>query len=703
MNFIKTFLASLLAFVVGGIVLVVFTSMFFVGLMMSVGDMNMMNMGLGGGPTKMTDNTVLKIDLENGVTDSPAFSPISRGSFGGFSFNRSNSILQVLDAVEQAAWDDQIKGIYIDVRHGSISAANLEELRGALVKFKEESGKFVISYGESYSQLGYYLSSVADRVYMNPEGDLLWTGLSSNVMFYKGLLDKLGIQTEVVRHGSFKSAVEPFIMDRMSPENRLQTSTMLSSLWQVIVDDVAASRGIDTAVLDNYATDLAVESAAQAVALGLVDGLLYEDQVMNLLGRLASGDAGLDDIDADVQGEWANGQALDEGVARGFALDIEDDELAGDGSGEVTEEEISAAVDSVFAGMDGENAGEWIEEIEAPAEAEETDSSDGGWEYDAEKTKKYDIEDSGVEPVLMSLNGYISHMDIPMSKMKSKNRVAVIYADGDIMEGKSEEGIVGSKTVAAKLAEARKDKTVKAIVLRVNSPGGSALASEVMWREMKLARAQKPVVVSMGSVAASGGYYIACPADVIVADRMTLTGSIGVFGLLFDASKALKDKMGLTVDVVRTNPSADLGSPFRAVSQYEKRKLQKSVEQVYATFVGHVAAGRNMTVKDVDAVGGGRVWSGVNALENGLIDGFGSLRDAIDMAAQTAGVDGDYDVWQMTANVDNFSAIFHSLSNSHAKAVQSELGEAFAYYNSVARMLSKEGVQARVPYLIEIQ
>jgi protease-4 len=302
----------------------------------------------------------------------------------------------------------------------------------------------------------------------------------------------------------------------------------------------------------------------------------------------------------------------------------------------------------------------------------------------------------------VSLSGYISATAASASHT-SDNLVRVIYADGSIVDGTSSRGTAGSETVAEKLAEAREDDDVKAVVLRVNSPGGSALASEVMWREVELLKAKKPVVVSMGSMAASGGYYISCGADAILADRTTLTGSIGVFGLFGSIDKTLRNKLGVTVDMVRTNPSADMGSIYRPLSQNEVAVGMKQIEWVYSTFVGHVSAGRNMSYEAVDAIGGGRVWSGLDAMQIGLIDGFGGIREAINLAADRAGVASDFSIDQPSGPSTPFEAFMQALNSAKAARIKGELGEAMAHYNTLQSVLSDRGVQARLPYVIEIQ
>ncbi len=589
MNFWKTFLASLLAVVVGfGLVIMLWT-MIVVGMVAT----------FGSSPAVVVSHgSVLKLNL-GAVSDSPSASPLE-----GFDFQRMTvvprvTLLKTIQAIQAAASDDRIEGIYMNFDEGvNVSLASLEEIRAELEKFKE-SGKFVVAYEEAYSQLAYWFASVADEVYTNPAGGMEWTGLSSMVMFYKGLLDKLGIEPVVVRHGSFKSAVEPLITDRMSPENRLQYEKMTGSLWGMVVEQVAESRGISATDLQSWADDLTIDSPAAAVEKGLIDDLWYEDQVMDKIGELS--------------------------------------------------------------GMVGDE-----------------------------------------EPEIVSLSDYVTQVsDVNLS---SKNKIAVIYAEGSIVSGSGSQGEVGSESMVEKIRKARDDKNTVAVVLRINSPGGSALASEVMWRELELLKAEKPLIVSMGAMAASGGYYIAAPADAIYADRSTLTGSIGVFGLFYNFGGALKDKLGVTTDVVNTGRYADMGSAFRSPSSAELAYVQKSVEEVYSTFIGHVADGRNMTTEAVDEIGQGRVWAGADALEIGLIDGYGGLVDALSLAAERVGVSDDFRIWEVKGEESPFDALFSSLSVSiRTWALREELGAAFSHYQYLRGMMDEGGIQARMPYVVEIR
>lgn len=590
MNFFKSFLAALLAFFVANILWFVLGLLFIIGIAASIGS------------SKITvqPDSVLHIDFSTNIVDAPSTDPFAVVDVYSMSVSQSNTMMQVMNAIEAAADDDRIKGIYINLTGSGGAPINLvEEIRAEIERFKK-SGKFVISYGETYSQGGYYLSSVADSVYLNPKGEMDWRGMAMQVMFYKGLLDKLDIQPEVFRHGSFKSAIEPYIMNRMSPENRLQMETLANSIWGTMVESIAASRNLSIDSLNDYASNLSAVAAEEALDKKMVDGLKYEDEVEDIL-----------------------------------------------------------------------------------------------------REKMYLDADEDIN--FITLSDYIASM-IPNTGKSSKNRIQIIYADGQIVSGSSSKGMLGASTLAEQLAEARMDENVKAVVLRVNSPGGSALASEVIWREMELLREQKPIIVSMSSYAASGGYYISSPADVIVTDKTTLTGSIGVFGLKFNVGKALSDKVGITFDVAKTNPSADMGSLVRGVTPREREVIMKSIEDVYTTFVNHVAEGRNMTFDSVDAIGQGRVWSGADAKQIGLVDDFGGLREAILIAADKAEITDDFRVSESVNTPSGLAAILGSIeARISERKLRAEFGEYCDQYRSIRSLMDNQGVQALWPYDIALQ
>ena len=594
-QFIRTFLACLLALVVAGVL----ASVFFVMVIASFGTVFMEKV------PEVKEKSVLRIDFSDPVFDNPDYTPLSLSGFSDLMNMqiRGYALIDVLKAIEAAETDDRIAGIYLNITpNARMGLATMQEIRNALSVFRR-SGKFIVSHSDFYTQSSYYLSSVADRVSLNPQGDVTWRGMASGTLFYKGLLDKLEVQVEAIRHGSFKSAVEPFIMDQMSPENRQQIEMLLGSLWGTVVRDIADSRGIDSAALQSFATNLEIKDASYARQLGMVDTLMYGQQVDQMLG------------------EW-------------------------------TEQE---------------------------------------------------------EPNYVSLRSYIDRILMEESNV-SKNKIAVVYAEGQIVDGKSREGLVGGETLARQLAVLKEDDEVKAVVLRVNSPGGSALASEVIWHEAEALRQEKPLIVSMGNMAASGGYYISAPADMILASPMTETGSIGVFGLMLNGEQGLKNKLGISVDVVKTNPSADMGMTVfgavgvRPLSQSEREYMQYGVEQVYKTFVGHVAEGRNLSVEEVDRIGGGHIWSGTDALNIGLIDGFGGLKEAISFAAERAGVSGDFRIVSPATDESRLTQIVKLLSaEARAQMFRGETGEVYEMYDMLRNMLYSNSIQALTPYRVEME
>lgn len=587
MNFIKTFLAGLLAFFVGSFLV------FFFWIVLLLGIAGSMEKRVAVHPS-----SILKIDFSETLTDSPTTDPLSGIDLFTMSAKRQLPLFKALRAIEAARDDDRIEGIYLRPNGGGGVAgmALLEELREAIDEFKQ-SGKFVVAYNETYSQGQYYLASVADSIYMQPEGGMEWAGLAMNVMFYKGLFDKLDLKAEVFRPTAckYKSAVEPFILDKMSPANREQSQELVSSLWSTLSQAVAQSRGMTVEQLNRMADGLEVSLADEALAHGLVDGLLYEDQM-----------------------------------------------------------------DDVFAGLGVET-------------------------------------DSGGDYRFISLGDYAEQVGIDLKKI-SADEVAVVYADGAIVDGEGAGKDIYGNTLAATLADMRADDGVKAVVLRVNSPGGSALASDVIWREMELLRAEKPVVVSMGSYAASGGYYISCPADVIVANRMTLTGSIGVFGMFLDTREALKNKLGITVDGVKSNASADFAATS-PLTPLQRAMIMRGVDRVYETFTSNVAEGRNLPIEKVLDIAGGRVWTGADALGIGLIDTYGGLKTAIALAVDKAAMGENYRVREVVDMPTGLAAFLSSLNVSVREAfTRSSLGLMMEQYEEVRQAASQQGVVMYCPY-----
>lgn len=592
MNFIKTFLAALLAFVLGSLAILLF-GMFI--LFAIAGSMER--------TVTVKEGSILRIDFSEVINDAPSSDPLAGFDFRTLQSTRQLSLLKVLRTLEAAAVDDRIEGIYLRMNGtgGVTGTALIEELREAIELFKQ-SGKFVVAYNETYSQGQYYLASAADRIYLQPEGGMDWSGLSTSLMFYKGLFDKLDLKAEVFRPTvcKYKSAVEPYILDRMSEANREQMQALVDSMWGTIAEAVATSRGIDVERLNEIADKLQVTLPEDALKYGFVDGLLYEDQMKEVFAELG----------------------------------VEDD---GEGN--------------------------------------------------------YDF---------VSLGDYASMVGVDLDNLGA-DRVAVVYADGQIVDGEGYGDAVYGNSLAAELADVRRDEKVKAVVVRVNSPGGSALASDVIWREMELLRAEKPVVVSMGSYAASGGYYISCPADVIVADRLTLTGSIGVFGMFLNPIDALKNKLGITLDGVKSNASAGMGS-VEPLTPAQRASIMRGVDKVYETFTQDVAAGRNLPIEKVLDIAGGRVWSGSDALGIGLIDAYGGLKTAIALAVDKAGLGENFRVVEVTQQPSGLAAMLSTLNVSVRKAfVRSELQELFGGYDRVQRLLRMQGVLMYSPYEVELR
>lgn len=630
MKFWKTFLACLTALMVGGILL------WFVGAMI-IGGVSML---LTPSPTsQLRPSSVLQLDLGR-VSDSPVQSPLGQLDPNTLEFIPAQSTLQVIETISTATVDDNICGIYLRLgEYTEVSAAAVEEIRGALLEFRQ-SGKWIVAYDEVYSQVGYWLASVADRIYVNPVGGVDWHGLASQVMFYKGLLDKLDVKPQIIRHGTYKAAVEPFMTDRMSEANRTQTQTVVNSMWGVLVADVAEQRGLTPHYVSLLADRLMVDGAQAALDYGLVDGVMYEDEVLDFMSRLTK-----------------------------------DASLLTPRRAEITpDQEVEMAIPDV--------------KVNNLPQATAVDT---------------------LQTTTLNTPNIIAFADYCLLRPNtashiSRNKVAVIYAEGDIVSGRGYQQ-VGDKTLARLIRQARKDKGVKAVVLRVNSPGGSALAAEQIWHELELLRATKPLIVSMGAVAASGGYYIAAPADVIFADRLTVTGSIGVFGLFFNMGDALQNKLGITVDGVETSSHSDIGSPFRNMDAAEQRYFQKSVDDVYVTFVNRVAAGRNLSYERVDAVAEGRVWSGVDARRIGLVDDFGGLATAINVAADRAGVSSDFRIVELTEELSGLMQLLGTAGTAvRENILRQQMGILYEPWHEMRTLENKNGLRTEwlAPFVISL-
>jgi len=548
------------------------------------------------------NQSMLVIKLDNQIVDRAPNDPFSDLNIPGFGSAKKLGLDQIISSIEKAVDDDRIKCIYLDLSMVNGGMAAVEEIRNALIAFKDSTDKPIYAYGDMFDQKAYYLATVADRLVLNPQGAIDFRGLGGEITFYKNALEKLGVEMQIVRHGKFKAAVEPLMLEKMSDENREQTMVYLNSLWNQMLKGISEKRNIPVEKLNELADDvLTFRRSEKALEAGLVDALKYKDEVLDELREIT-------------------------GIAQGKGI-----------------------------------------------------------------------------PVI----GIANYAKAPAKKGKkstfSRDKIAVIYASGDIgMAMMGSEGISGDK-LSREIRKVRQDSSFKAIVLRIDSPGGSAYDSEVIWREVKLAADTKPVVVSMGNVAASGGYYIACAANKIVAQPNTITGSIGVFGTIPNAGELMNNKLGITTDVVKTNQHSDMPSLTRKMTDFERDLMQDYVENIYDVFLERVAEGRNMTKEAIDEIGQGRVWSGENALEIGLVDELGGLGRAIALAAELSGLE-EYRIVDLPALTDPFQEFLSGGSdNLRARFLKSALGKSAKYYEIVERAGKMKGVYALLPYSIEIR
>jgi protease-4 len=545
------------------------------------------------------NNSMLVIDLERQIVDRAPNDPFEDLEIPGFTQIKTIGLDQIQQSLEKAVYDDRIKGVYLKLSMTNGGMASVEEIRNMLIAFKDSCDKPVYAYGNMYDQKAYYLSTVADDVVVHPMGGVDFRGLGGEMMFFTNMLEKIGIDMQIIRHGKFKAAVEPFMLEKMSEENREQQLTYMGSLWNHMLQGISEKRNISVEELNAMADEVqTLKKGDDLVETGLVDAAKYKDEVLDDLREITGIKAGKD-------------------------------------------------VPSVEAG------------------------------------KYASVEVSG------------------KSKPYSRNKLAVIYASGDIGTSMGGEVIIGEK-IGREIRKARQDSSYKAIVLRVNSPGGSVFDSEVIWREVKLAAEEKTMVVSFGDVAASGGYYISCPADQIVAHPNTITGSIGIFGIIPEFSELLNEKIGISTDVVQTNENSNFLSLTRPMTEYERNMMQQNIEEGYDIFISHVAEGRGMTKEQVDEIGQGRVWSGENAKEIGLIDEFGGLQDAIDLAAEIAGLD-NYRTVALPEQLDPFQQMLKTGSdNIRTRYMKNKLGEKYRYLEFLERASHMNGIYARLPYELNV-
>ena len=584
------FLGNVLATIVG---IFVFTLLFFFGILF-IGAV------FGGDEQniEVKENSVIELNLSQIQYDYAG--KFSDPWVTAFSNETQIGLTDVIAAIKAAKNDENIKGISILNNYSSLGMAQSKAVRDALEDFKK-SGKFVMAYANSYSQQDYYLNSVANTIYINPVGEMEFKGMSSDVLFFKDFQEKTGVKMEVIRHGKYKSAVEPFLENKMSDANREQITALLNSIWNSVVVDIAKSRNVSVQKLNEIANGLLARTPEMAKAQKLVDIIAYEDVYHNAIKKL---------LKVDSKEDYESVSILD-----------------------YTQNFITTSIP--------------------------TDTSD---------------------------------------------EIAIIYAQGDIESGEGDVNVIGEGAMRRSIIEARDNEDVKAIVLRIDSPGGSALTSDLIWREIELAKKIKPVVVSMGNYAASGGYYIACNASKIFAEKNTITGSIGVFGILPNFS-GLSTKMGIYSEQVNTHQNAGNYNPFSPIDEKFKAVTLEGVEKVYSTFVSHVAKGRKMTFAQVDAIAQGRVWTGSEALKLGLVDKIGGLDDAITEAARLSKTKN-----YSTKNYPEFEKDFDEFlenfpfARTRERFIKEEIGEEnYRMIEQIKRAQNYKGIQARMPFEISIQ
>jgi protease IV len=585
-QFFKFMFASILGVIIGSFLLV----FILIGIISALAS---------GGSKKefsLAENSVFELDINYSIPERTLNNPFEGLNLGGISQPKAVGLQDILSSIQKATNDGNIKGILLKAEISPNSYAVLEEIRNELINFKK-SGKFIVAYGEYMDEHAYYVASIADKIYLHPAGELLLNGFSQQVVYLKGMFDKIGVEPQLIRHGKYKSAGEPLIADKMSAENRQQIEAYMGNLYNHFIAQIAKARKMNEGDLNSIVNELKVRSAKDAVTLKVVDGLKYRDEV-----------------EADIK-------------------------------------------------------------------------------------KKLSLEESAK----------ISFVNLgKMNKVKgntsiSDNKIAVVYCVGDIMSGSGDDETIGSDRIAETIKKVREDDSYKALVIRVNSPGGSALASDVIWREITLCKKKKPVIVSMGAVAASGGYYIAAPADVIVAQPNTITGSIGVFGLMVNAKELLNNKLGVKIETVKFGEFSDLGSPDRPLTAAEKQVVQNAIDRVYNDFVKRVAEGRKLTEAQVDSIAQGRVWSGIEAKQIGLVDEFGGLDRAIEIAVKKAKL-SEHRVVSLPELKDPLEELFKTMSGeASAYFMKQELGSNYQQYLEAKKALQYQGIQVRMPFTVDVE
>jgi len=548
----------------------------------------------------VADKSVLKLDLNKPIQEVGTENPFS-GLGGPFAGNENTvGLKDITDALKNAQSDDKIKGIYLKTEGPETGWATLEEIRNQLLEFKK-SKKFVVAYGESFTEKGYYIASVADKIYLNPAGGMEWNGLSAEYSFFKGTFDKLGVKPEIFRVGEFKSAIETFVREDMSEASKKQSFELITAINDHYLAKISASRNIPAAQLKGLADSLKVENPESALKYKLVTNLGYWDEFENSIKSTLKTEA------------------------------------------------------------------------------------------------KKDISYIGVDKYLKSTG--------PNTDGDFNNRIGILVAEGEINSGDGGDGAIGSDKFIKELKKLRDNDKIKAIVLRINSPGGSALASDVMWREIQITSKKKPVIASMSDVAASGGYYMAMGCDKIVAQPNTITGSIGIFGLIFNVKDFMNGKLGVTFDGVGTSPHADWPTATRDMTEFEKSMIQKGVNEGYEKFTSKAAAGRKMPVEKLKSLAQGRVWSGVEAKENGLVDALGGINEAVKLAATAAKLkEGDYRLRYYPEKKKPFEEILTKMmGDEEEKVMTKNLGEMATYVKMYKKLMNMGGMQTRMPFELNIQ
>ncbi|MFK5856619.1 MAG: signal peptide peptidase SppA [Bacteroidota bacterium] len=590
----KQFFKFMFASFLGTILTIIVIFLMFAGMIASLVAMS------GDEEVRVKDHSVLHISWNTVINDRSSENPLEGFDFATMQSKKPLGLYNILKNIDKASNDPRIDGIFLDMETIPAGMATSEEIRNKLLEFKE-SGKFVISYANGYDQKGYYMASLSDEIYLNAEGMILFKGLHAQIMFFKGLLDKMDIDMQIVRgpNNKYKSAVEPLMREHISEASREQMQELLNSLWGKFITAISQSRGISIDDLTKIADKLELTTAEKALEYNFVDGAIYRDEVIKIL---------------------------------------------------------------------------------------------------KEKTGRK--EDEKLNYISF---GQYTKAKLNMAKGLKRNQIAIVFAEGNIVQGKGDGSNIGSVTIAKAISKARNDDKVKAIVFRVNSPGGDALASEIIRREVELASNDMPVIVSMGNLAASGGYWISTNADYIFAQPTTITGSIGVFGIIPNFGKLFKDKLGINVDDIMTNENSDFIDVMKPLSPFQHAVLDESVKKIYNDFTKLVARTRNLDIEYVDSIARGRVWSGTDAKKLGLIDDFGGIEDAIAYAAEKADLGDDYRITTYPKRKEFLQQLMEELTGQASiSIVKHELGDYYPYYQKMQSLQTMKGVQARLPFFMEI-